>query len=166
MSKARKITTTAMLFAVAIVLSFMEGLLPPLPYLPPGFKLGLSNIAVMYALFFTDKKQAFLIAVLKALFVFAVRGATSGLLSLSGGILSIAAMALLMFIFKDKISYLMLSVAGAVVHNLGQLAAVTLIMYSRYTLYYMPVLIIAGVIMGCLTGTVLKIIMPIFSKLN
>ena len=51
MSKTRKITTMAMLFALAMVLSYMEGMLPPMPYLPPGFKLGLSNIITLYTLF-------------------------------------------------------------------------------------------------------------------
>ena len=166
MNKAHAITHTAMLFAVAVVLSFMEGLLPPLPYLPPGFKLGLSNIATMYALFFLDKGKAFAIAVLKAFFVFITRGVTSGILSLSGGIASLCVMLLAAALFGDKISYLMLSITGAIFHNLGQLAVLTLIMQSGYALWYTPVLLTAGVIMGSVTGTLLRIVMPAFDRIS
>lgn len=166
MNKAHAITHTAMLFAVAVVLSFMEGLLPPLPYLPPGFKLGLSNIATMYALFFLDKGKAFAIAVLKAFFVFVTRGVTSGILSLSGGIASLCVMLLAAALFGDKISYLMLSIIGAIFHNLGQLAVLTLIMQSGYALWYTPVLLTAGVIMGSVTGTLLRIVMPAFDRIS
>lgn len=166
MNKAHAITHTAMLFAVAVVLSFMEGLLPPLPYLPPGFKLGLSNIAAMYALFFLDKGKAFAIAVLKAFFVFVTRGVTSGILSLSGGIASLCVMLLAAALFGDKISYLMLSIIGAIFHNLGQLAVLTLIMQSGYALWYTPVLLTAGVIMGSVTGTLLRIVMPAFDRIS
>lgn len=166
MNKAYAITHTAMLFAVAVVLSFMEGLLPPLPYLPPGFKLGLSNIATMYALFFLDKGKAFAIAVLKAFFVFITRGVTSGILSLSGGIASLCVMLLAAALFGDKISYLMLSITGAIFHNLGQLAVLTLIMQSGYALWYTPVLLTAGVIMGSVTGTLLRIVMPAFDRIS
>lgn len=166
MSKARYITNLAMIFAVALVLSFMEGLLPPLPYLPPGFKLGLSNIATMYALFFMGRGRAFTIAVLKAGFVFAVRGATSGILSLSGGIASVCVMILLTAAFKDRISYLLLSIFGAIFHNLGQLAVLTLIMLNGYALWYTPVLLVAGVIMGSVTGSLLKVVMPAFKRIS
>lgn len=166
MNKAHAITHTAMLFAVAVVLSFMEGLLPPLPYLPPGFKLGLSNIATMYALFFLDKGKAFAIAVLKAFFVFITRGVTSGILSLSGGIASLCVMLLAAALLRDKISYLMLSIIGAIFHNLGQLAVLTLIMQSGYALWYTPVLLTAGVIMGSVTGTLLRIVMPAFDRIS
>jgi heptaprenyl diphosphate synthase len=166
MSKAKYVTSMAMLFALALVLSIMEGMLPPLPYLPPGFKLGLSNIATMYALFFMGKRQAFIIAVLKSAFVLFTRGATSGALSLSGGICSLAVMLVLSCVFKQKISYLLLSIFGAVFHNMGQLAAVTLIMLNRYTLWYAPVLIVAGVVMGCVTGSLLKVVMPALKKIS
>ena len=49
-NKTRKLTTMAMLFALAIVLSFVEGLIAPMFALPPGVKLGLGNIVVMYCM--------------------------------------------------------------------------------------------------------------------
>jgi heptaprenyl diphosphate synthase len=155
-----------MLLVLALVLSVMEGMLPPMPYLPPGFKLGLSNIVTMYTLFFMGKKQAFTIAALKSLFVFFTRGTTSGLLSFSGGITALFVMILLSFIFKEKISYLLLSIFGAVFHNIGQLAVAALLMANVYALWYAPILIVAGVVMGSVTGTVLRVVMPALERVN
>ena len=90
--KAKRLALTAMLFAVAVVLSIVEGMAPAL--LPvPGARFGLSNIAVMYALFFLKKQDAFWIALLKGLFAALTRGAVAGILSGFGGVCSILARA-------------------------------------------------------------------------
>ena len=86
--KTRHIALSGLLFALAMALSFIEGSLV-IPGLLPGMKLGLANIVVMYALFFMGVKQALVLDVLKALFVFLVSGFTAGFLSLCGGLLSL-----------------------------------------------------------------------------
>jgi heptaprenyl diphosphate synthase len=163
--KTKKLVLTGLFFAIAIVLSIVEGTLPPLPIPVPGVKFGLSNIAVMYALFFLSKEQAFTIAVLKALFVAVTRGIIAGALSLSGGLLSVILMLLLMLIFKQKVSYLVLSISGAVAHNIGQFIAISLIYAGMNLVAYLPVLLISGVIAGVVTATLLKLVMPAFYKL-
>ena len=90
--KTRHIALSGLLFALAMALSFIEGSLV-IPGLLPGMKLGLANIVVMYALFFMGVKQALVLDVLKALFVFLVSGFTAGFLSLCGGLLSLLVMA-------------------------------------------------------------------------
>lgn len=87
----RRMTVTGLLFAVVLVLSAVENQVQ-IPVPAPGVKLGLSNIAVMYALFFVGKKEALLLAVLKSVFVFVTRGAVASLLSLCGGVSSVAVM--------------------------------------------------------------------------
>ena len=89
--KTRHIALSGLLFALAMALSFIEGSLV-IPGLLPGMKLGLANIVVMYALFFMGVKQALVLDVLKALFVFLVSGFTAGFLSLCGGLLSLLVM--------------------------------------------------------------------------
>jgi heptaprenyl diphosphate synthase len=157
---------TGLLFALAIVLSVIENSLPPIPVPVPGVKLGLSNIAVMYALFFLGKSRAFMIAILKAAFVFMIKGGIAGLLSLSGGLASLAVMLLLMFLFQDKISYLILSVSGAVFHNAGQFTAVSFVFTNIFLWPYLPVLMLAGIIAGIFTSVLLKSIMPALNRLN
>ena len=165
MPKTKLLVLTALLFAVALVLSIVENSLPTLPNLVPGVKLGLSNIAVMYALFFLDKKPAFTIATLKAGFVLITRGPIAGLLSFCGGMLSLVIMSILLIIFKDKISYFVLSIFGSVFHNVGQFVAISLIYTNMYLWVYLPFLLIAGVIAGMATSTLLRFIMPAFKRL-
>lgn len=163
--KTKTLVLTSLLFAIALVLAVVENSLPPLPFAVPGVKLGLSNVAVMYALFFLHKRQAFAIAVLKALFVAITRGFIAGLLSFSGGILSLVVMSLLLWVFKDKISYFILSVFGAVFHNIGQFVVISFIYTAVYLWVYLPVLLISGVIAGIATSALLKLILPAFKRL-
>ena len=156
----QKLTRTALMLALIIVLSILENMLPPLPALPPGVHLGLSNIVTMYALFTIDKKTAVTLNFLKSVFVFMTRAAIAGALSLMGGMLSILAVILLDRLIGKKVSYTALSVAGAVFHNIGQLTGVIIILDNPAALGYLPVLIVSGVIMGSVTGTVLNVVMP------
>lgn len=164
--KTKGIVLSGLLFSVALVLSIVENSLPPILIAVPGVKFGLSNIAVMYALFFLTKRQAYSIAILKAIFVFATRGAMAGILSLSGGILSLTIMIILSFIFRDKISYLVISIFGSVFHNIGQLVTVTFILNNIYIWGYFPVLLVSGIIAGFVTSTLLRFILPAFQKLD
>jgi heptaprenyl diphosphate synthase len=166
MSKTERLVIVSLFFAVALIIAVVENSLPPLPGTIPGVKFGFSNIAVMYVLFFVGKKEAYAVAVLKAIFVFSTRGFVAATLSLTGGLLSITIMVLLLLLFKDKVSYLVLSISGAVFHNIGQLVAVSLIYTNFYLLYYFPVLLVAGVVAGLATATLLKIIMPVFQRLR
>ena len=163
--KIRRMVLTGLLFAVILVLSILENELQ-IPVPVPGVKLGLSNIVVMYSLFFVGKGDATLLAVLKALFVFLTRGAVASLLSLCGGILSITIMILLLLIFKEKISYLSISIFGAVFHNLGQFIAISLLYTSLYLWAYLPVLLISGVIAGVATSILLKFSLPALKRLK
>jgi heptaprenyl diphosphate synthase len=165
LSKTQMLVLTSMIFAAALVLAIVENMLPPLPIAVPGVKFGLSNIAVMYALFFLGKKQAYAIGILKSVFVFVTRGGIAGLLSLSGGVLSITVMILLMFLFRDKITYLIISIFGAVFHNVGQFIVITVIYTGMNMLAYLPVLLISGLAAGIVTSTLLKFIMPAFKRL-
>jgi heptaprenyl diphosphate synthase len=154
----------AMLLAVIVVLTSLEHMLPPIPLMPPNVRLGLSNIVTMYALFFIGKKKAFILTSLKSCYVFLIRGATAGALSLVGGVLSLVAMSLVMALFSSS-GYLLLSVVGAFFHNLGQLACASLLTQTNLVMYWMPAMSLMGVVMGVVTGTSLKVLMPVFDKL-
>ncbi len=164
--KTKKVVLTAILFAVALVLSIVESLIPSVPIPVPGIRFGLANIVVMYSLFFLGKTTAFTIVVLKAMFAVITRGAVAGLLSFTGGMFSIIIMIILLSIFKDKISYLILSIFGAVFHNIGQFAAISLIYVGMNLWFYLPALLIFGVIAGLVTSTLLKFILPALKELG
>ncbi len=160
--KVRRIALTGMLFALAVVLSFFESLLTPFLGLPPGVKLGLANIVVMYALLFLSRGEALLLVVLKAAFALLTRGGMAGLLSLAGGLFSLAVIVLLL-LPKHQPSVLVVSVAGAVAHNIAQLLVVWLLL-GGFSLYYLPVLLVSGVVMGCVTALMLRVLLPALEK--
>lgn len=162
----RLLVQTALLFALALILSLVENAVPNIAIPVPGVKLGLSNIAVMYALFFLGAKPALLIAVLKSGFVFITRGAVASLLSLMGGLLSVAVMFIMLIIFKEKVSYLIISIAGSVFHNIGQFIGISLVYQSIGLTAFLPFLIIAGIIAGIATSTTLRFILPALKKLG
>lgn len=166
MGKTQKLVLTSLFFAVAIILSVIENSLPPLPIAIPGVKFGLSNIAVMYVLFFIGKKQAYSVVLLKAIFVFSTRGWIASVLSLSGGVLSLTVMILLIAIFREKVSYLILSIFGAIFHNIGQLIAVSIVYTNLYLLYFFPLLLVSGVIAGVITSVLLNFIEPAFKRVG
>ncbi len=161
---AKKVAFLGLLFALALVLSLVESAIPISGLLPAGVKPGLSNIVTMYAVFFLGYKEAFCIALLKSLFVFITRGATAGFMSISGGLFSVLIM-LLLLLPKRKLSYLVISVFGSVSHNLGQLAAASVLL-GPAALYYAPILVISGVLMGVLTGLLLRAVLPALSRLR
>lgn len=165
MNTTQVMVLSALIFATAIVLSILENMLPPIVVAVPGIKFGLSNIAVMYALFFLGKKQAYTIAILKGFFAFATRGAIAGLLSLTGGILSLTVMVILILLFKEKISYLITSIFGAMFHNIGQFIVIAIIYTGMNMLAYLPILLISGLVAGIVTSTLLKFILPAFKRL-
>jgi len=162
----KKIAVLGLLLAVIIILLMIERMLPPLPIFPPNFKLGLSNIIVMFTAFSLGGKDAFTLGVLKGFFNTLLRGTMAGLLSLSGGLISITVILLLNKISKGKISIIILSVLGAISHNMGQLAMASFLMGSHLVFIgFLPVLLIAGAVLGTLTGIAAKIIMPRLSQL-
>ena len=160
--KTRHIALSGLLFALAMALSFIEGSLV-IPGLLPGMKLGLANIVVM---FFMGVKQALVLDVLKALFVFLVSGFTAGFLSLCGGLLSLLVMAVLYYVVPVRPTWFILSVCGALAHNVGQLLGAGVIISSSLSLYYAPVMLVLGLIMGALTSITLKALLPALGRLG
>lgn len=165
-SNIRKTAFMGLLFATAMVFSFVESMLPVLPMLPPGVKLGLSNIVTMYALFSMGTSSGFTIAVLKSLFVALTRGAVAGALSLAGGITAICLMLLLALLPGVRKNYLLLSIFGGVGHNLGQILMASVLLQNQWVLASLPLLVLSGVGMGVVTGLTLRAVMPYINRLK
>ena len=89
------------------------------PAFTPVSYTHLANIVVMYALFFMGVRQALYLDLLKALFVFLVSGGTAGFLSLCGGLLSLLVMWVLYYKLPFQPTWFILSVCGALAHNIG-----------------------------------------------
>lgn len=158
------IANTAMLSAVAIALSIVEAMLPQVSVLPPGAKLGLSNIAVMLGGDAVGFSSALFIAFIKSVFAGVTRGFTAFLMSFSGGMLATVVMLILLRFSSKKIGYLGIGICGAVTHNLAQLT-VSSLLTTEAVFVYLPALMIISVATGALTGTVLGLIIPHYRRL-
>ncbi|MDR1558253.1 MAG: Gx transporter family protein [Clostridiales bacterium] len=152
------------MLSVMFVLSSLERILPPLPFMPPSARIGLANVVVMYSVFFIGAKEAFALNILKAALITLSRGPISGALSLAGGLLSVCAVVVLVKVFGQKISMVMISVASAMAHNLGQLMVFAFIMGLSAALYYLPILMAISIFLGIITGITLNVILPVIKK--
>lgn len=161
----RFVAFNGLLAALALALSALEGMLPPIPMLPPGAKLGISNLATMYAAGAVGLGPALCIAVLKGLFAGMTRGVTALLMSLSGGVLSTLVMWLLLHKKGKPFGMVGLGVAGALSHNAAQLCIAALLTTPAVA-WYIPWLIVFGVVSGILTGLVLRAVMPFLDRLG
>ena len=149
MKKTKRLVLLAMLTAVAMILSYVESLLPSVGI--PGVKMGLANIAVIFALFRFGWKEAAALSLVRVLLVSLLFGSVGAMLySLAGAVLSLAVMALLRRI--DRFSTVGISVAGGVAHNAGQILMAMLILQTKQLLVYLPVLAVSGIAVGVLTG--------------
>ena len=161
--EVRTMAFMSLMLAAAVMLTALESILPPLPFAPPGIRLGLANVVTMYVLFFIGKKHALMLIILKSVFVMLTRGVIAGILSITGGVLSVSVIILLSFASK-KTSYILLSAAGAMAFNFGQFAAASFILSTNILAIYWPLIIIFGVVLGSITGRVLEIVIPYLSK--
>ncbi len=161
---AFKTALGAILCAQAIALGFLESLIPPIPFLPPGAKPGFSNIITMFAAGSLGLPQALAITLVKGGFAFVTRGFTAGIMSLSGGLLSTLAMWLLLRFASNKLGLVGISVICAICHNAGQLGAAAVITGSGVIAYYAPALAVFGIATGAVTGLILKAVIPVLEK--
>lgn len=165
--KTNKVALLGIFGAVALVLSFLEGMLiPDIPFLPVGAKPGLSNIITMYIASTMGFPGAVYITMLKALFALITRGATGAFMSFSGGLLSTVAVCLLIKYQGRVFSYLGLGIVGAVMHNMGQLTAACIVSGTFALINYGKYLLIFALITGTVTGTVLMLLMPGLEKIG
>lgn len=147
--KTRRLTTLALLTAGAMILSYVESMLPSLGI--PGVKMGLANIAVIFALYRLGWKEALGISLVRVFMVSMLFGSMGALLySLAGAALSLGVMALLKH--SDRFSETGVSVAGGVAHNAGQILVAIALLGNVRLVYYYPVLVLSGVAGGVLTG--------------
>lgn len=148
---ARRIALDGILTAVALVIHIVEQLVP-LPFPAPGIKLGLSNVVTLFAVFAVGPLDAGIILLLRIVLGSVFSGQITALLySLTGGILCYAVTLLLQKFLSEKQIWFC-GIAGAVVHNIGQIVVAVLLTQTKEIFYYLPVLIVAAIGTGLFTG--------------
>lgn len=150
--RTRQVADYGLLVALALVLSYLESLVPAF-FAVPGMKLGLTNVVVLIALYRMGWKQALTINFVRILLVSMTFGnAFSLFYALGGGILSGLAMILLKK--TDKFSMLGVSVAGGVFHNVGQILVAMAVLETWRIVSYLLVLWISGIAAGAVIGII------------
>ena len=156
-SRTKQVAMMGMLVGVALVLSYIEAMIP-IPMGIPGAKIGLANLAIVVALYLFGEKKAFGIAIICLLLVaFTFGNVAAFLYSLGGMLLSFFTMAILRK--TGKFSIVSVSCMGGVMHNMGQLVMAFFILQTQVLWTYLPVLILTGVISGVVIGILGGILM-------
>ena len=161
----KKLTLTAILTAFALIAFVIEGAIPPLTPIY-GVKLGIANVFTLFALYALGKPYGLAVMSLRIVLGNIFTGQlVSFIYSLTGGLLSFLLMILLKRFFSLKQMWV-LSVLCAVTHNIGQLLAAILMMQTLAIAYYLPVLILSGIIAGAFTGLCAQLVLIRLSKIN
>ena len=135
---------------LALIFSYVETLIP-IQFGIPGVKLGLANLIIVIALYRMKLSEAYLLSIVRVLLAGFIFGNYFSIIySLAGGLLSLTVMALLRK--KGGFSVIGVSIAGGVFHNIGQLIIASVIVETFSVMYYVPVLLIAGLVTGRLIG--------------
>lgn len=160
--KTKNMIYSGVLIALAMLIGYIEQNIP-INIGIPGVKLGLANAVTIVALCVLGKKEAILITELRIILMAFMFGKIFAMIfSISGSILSLLVM---LFLKRtQKFSNIGISVSGAVMHNVGQIIAAAILLHTKAILYYLPVLIIAGVIAGIIIGIMSQIIIERINK--
>ena len=138
--------------ALALIFSYIETLVP-ISFGIPGVKLGLANLIIVIALYKIPLREVYVLSIVRVLLSGVLFGNYFSIAySLAGGLLSLTVMALLKK--SGGFSVIGISIAGGVCHNIGQLVVAMIVVDTFAMSYYMPVLLVAGLITGFLIGVV------------
>lgn len=151
-SKARFISFIALFTALAMMFSYIEALFP-INVGVPGAKLGIANLAIIFVLYSFGAKPAIAVNVLRiAMNGLLFSGIFGMLFSLAGGLLSIFTMIALKR--TGLFSIIGVSIAGGVIHNVGQLLTAALLISNVRIFLYFPFLLFSGLISGTIIGVI------------
>ena len=150
-SKTKKVALLGVLTSVALVLSYIEAILPPIWSAVPGIKMGFPNIVIIFILYRFGVKEAAIVSFIRIFIVALLFGNVMTLAySCAGAFLSVVLMA----IFKkvNAFSVVGTSIVGGVAHNLGQILVAIFLFDTVQIGYYMAVLAVTGTIAGVFIG--------------
>lgn len=146
----KKTAFCGLMLSLALIAGYVESLIPvPIPI--PGIKLGVANSIVLILLYMTNTKTVWLVSISRVMLAGFLFGSMASILySMSGAVLSL----LMMYLLKKKDCFTItgVSVIGGVSHNIGQLLMAFLVLESGAVWYYLPVLLLSGVITGGIIG--------------
>lgn len=153
----KKLITTAIITAFALVAFVIESAIPPITPIY-GIKLGVANIFTLFTLYTLGVKYAAAVLFIRITLGSLLTGQImSFVYSLSGGLLSFILMILLKRFFSSD-NLWVLSILCAIAHNVGQLTTAVLVTLTPQIFYYLPVLIASAIAAGAVTGVASQLI--------
>ncbi|MBQ7718652.1 MAG: Gx transporter family protein [Clostridia bacterium] len=151
MMKSKKIAYLSVMTCIALVIFAVEAQIPPLVPIP-GIKLGLANIITLITLVYFGKREALAVLFVRIVLASLFAGTVTGFLySIAGGLLSFLVMCLMLKI-SGKEKLWAVSAFAAMAHNTGQICVAAIITQTVQIFWYLPFLIISGIITGVFTG--------------
>lgn len=150
-TSVQRLTQLALLTALALIIFIIEAQIPPLTAIP-GVKMGLANIITLVTLYRFGRRDALMVLLVRVFLGSVFAGQMMTLLySLAGGLLCYAVTALLYTYIPQRRIWL-LSMIGAVCHNIGQILVAIFVTATPEIVWYLPFLFLSGLISGCFTG--------------
>lgn len=150
----RRLCTDALLLCVALMLSYLEAILPLQVLIPlPGFRLGLAQSVVTIVYFRIGRTDAAVVSGVRVALMSLLFGSVTSLwFSACGALLSFAGLWLGERLLSKACSYVGLGVLCAALHNIGQCIAAAVLFGHGVLLAYLPVLLVAACIFGAIGG--------------
>ncbi len=150
-SRGKSVAFLGLCIALALILAYVEILLPPISTAAPGIKMGLPNLIIMFLFYRKGLRAAATVSLLRVVLVSMLFGNIAAFLySVAGAVLSLAVMVILRRL--QCFSVVGISICGAVAHNLGQILMAMLLFQTVQLGYYFVVLVVSGIVAGVLIG--------------
>lgn len=161
-SRAKKIASLSLLIALALIFSYVEAIIPYNPGIP-GVKLGVANIVTIITLYTYGNKDAFIVNIVRVFIAgLLFNGIFGACYAMAGAMVSLIGMIILK---KTKLfSVVGVSMAGGVLHNLGQLLVAAFLISDLKIFFYFPVLMFSGIIAGIAVGIASTVVLARLNK--
>ena len=162
--KTKKVAMLGLTIALAMIMSYIEALVP-LSFAVPGIKMGLANIVIIFVLYKIGTKEAILVSIIRVILVSLLFSNVMAMAySIAGAVLSLS----VMWILKktDKFSFVGFSIAGGIMHNVGQIIMAVILLGTEQIALYLPVLIITGTATGVVIGIVSGLVINRFKNIR
>lgn len=161
-NRAGMIAVLGVCTGAAMILSYIESLIP-MPFAVPGMKLGLPNLAVVVLMYYMGSREAIAVNMMRICLTGFLFGSMFGIMyAMSGAVVSFIAMYLCMK--SGHLTIRGVSMAGGVSHNIGQMAAALFLMKTPGVIWYLPPLLIAGLVTGFITGVISNVIIKSLTR--
>ena len=154
--KSKKVAFLGLSIGLAMILSFVESQIPALVAIP-GIKVGLPNLVIVFMLYRIGAKETVTVSLIRILLVSILFGNLQSMtFSIAGAVLSLLGMIILKK--TNWFSCITVSIVGGILHNVGQIIAACIWTQTAEIAYYLPVLLISGIVAGTLIGLVSGIV--------